>query len=93
MKISKTKKLEIACVCYANVATEFAIFNNPKYCGVNFSWENFSSDCVSKVDMWMAIHLVYSSSDYKNKANLDSLARQYTKQFADSLVDHLTATV
>ena len=37
--ISDKKRLEIANVCYANVAGEFAMFMNPKCRGPNFTWD------------------------------------------------------
>lgn len=89
MAISKTKQLEIANVCYANVAGQFAMFNNPKYGGPNFKWAIFSEHCVSEADTWMFIHHVYGKS--KNKNEVDDRARQYAKEIADRLVHHLTA--
>lgn len=89
MTISKTKQLEIANVCYANVAGQFAIFNNPKYRGPNFKWENFSDQCVREADLWMMIHAVYSNSS-KNKDEINDRAREYAKEIADRLVHYLT---
>jgi len=89
MSISKIKQLEIANVCYANVAGQFAIFNNPKYRGPNFKWENFSEHCVREADLWMIIHDVYRSS--KNRDEINERAREYAKEIADRLVAHLTA--
>ena len=90
MSISKTKRLEIANVCYANVSSQFAMFNNPKYRGPNFTWQNFSAMMVREADLWMIIHHVCTAS--KNKDEIDDLARQYAKEIADRLVGHLTAT-
>lgn len=90
MAISKTKQLEIANVCYANVAGQFAMFNNPKYRGPNLKWENFSDHCVREADLWMIIHHVYNGST-KNKNEIDDRARQYAKEIADRLVRQLTA--
>lgn len=89
MTITIKKQLEIANVCYANVAGQFAIFNNPKYRGPNFKWENFSEHCVKEADLWMIIHHVYGTS--KNKAEIDQRAREYAKEIADRLVQHLTS--
>lgn len=41
--ISDKRRLQIANVCYANVAGEFAIFCNDEMRGPNFKWENFSN--------------------------------------------------
>jgi hypothetical protein len=88
MAISKIKQLEIANVCYANVAGQFAMFNNPKYRGPNFKWENFADHCVKEADLWMILHNVYGST--KNKAEINQRAREYAKEIADRLVCHLT---
>lgn len=85
-QLSQKKRLEIANVCYANVSSEFAMFNNPKYRGPNFTWEWWVTHCGKNADLWMSIHDVKG-----DKALIDSVAKEYSLEIATKLVDHLTS--
>ena len=80
-KLSKQKQLEIANICYANVAGDFAMFTNPKYRGSNFTWEKFPEMCERLADSWMFIHGVDGPKDVIN-----ALAKQYAREIAERLV-------
>ena len=83
--LSDKKKLEIANVCYANVAGEFAMFTNPKYRGPNFTWESFVDGCEKHADLWMFIHHVTGP-----KKLVTETAKQYAKEIAARLVKRAT---
>lgn len=85
MSISDKKRLEIANVCYANVASRFAMFNNPKYRGPNFTWEGFVQYCEEYADEWMFISNVRG-----HKETIRSTARQFAKEIAETLVKRMT---
>lgn len=87
--ISDKKRLEIANVCYANVAGDFAMFTNPKYRGENFSWERFPDMCERHAEGWMFIHGV-SRSGAKNENEVKQTAKQYAKEIAQRLVDRMS---
>lgn len=80
--ISTKKSLEIANVCYANVAGEFALFTNPKYRGANFTWEWFIDHCERMAQSWMLIHGV--------KGDTEETAKKYAREIAENLVDKAT---
>lgn len=82
--ISDKKRLEIANVCYANVAGEFAAMHNPKYRGSNFTWERFIERCKSNADLWMMIHHVRG-----NKQEINETAKQYASEIATTLVTRM----
>ena len=44
----------IALFCWANVASTFAMMQNPKYRGPNFSWDSFPEMASSHVAMTVA---------------------------------------
>jgi hypothetical protein len=83
--ISDRKRLEVANVCYANVAGEFAIFTNPRYRGANFTWEWFIKHCEENADLWMMIHNVRGKKDVINET-----ARRFAVEIAENLVDKAT---
>lgn len=83
--ISKSKRLEIANVCYANVAGLFATFTNPKYRGENFTWEWFIEHCIQNADLWMMIHHVRGDKQLINEA-----AKQMSGEIAKNLVNQAT---
>ena len=85
MSLSDKKRLEIANVCYANVAGEFAMFTNPKYRGPNFTWEWFIEHCEENADLWMSIHNVCGA-----KKLIDETAKQMAKEIATTLVKRVT---
>jgi hypothetical protein len=84
MKITKLKQYEIANVCYANVANEFAMFTNPRYRGENFTWDKFAEMCESQAEGWMFIHRVCG-----DKEAVNALAKQYAREIAERLVDRM----
>jgi hypothetical protein len=83
--LSAKKRLEIANICYANVAGEFAMFNNPKFRGPKFTWERWIEHCEDAAEGWMFINDV--SGDMKQ---IVALAREYAKEIAERLVGYLT---
>lgn len=83
--ISNVKRLQIANVCYANVASEFAMFNNPKYGGPNFTWEWFIEYCERNADLWMMIHVVRGN----NKQEIADTAKKFAREIAETLVQRL----
>jgi len=76
------KRLEVANVCYANVAGEFAMFTNPKYRGESFTWEWWVDHCAENADLWMMIHDVRG-----DKEQVNTLAKQYAREIAERLID------
>jgi hypothetical protein len=86
--LSQKKKLEIANVCYANISSAFAEFNNPKNRGNSFSWDWWKNWCVETSDCWMMVHNIKASKAIKDSAN--DLAREYSKEISDRLVLKLT---
>ena len=84
--LSQKKKLEIANVCYANVVGQFAMFNNPKFRGPNFTWESFIQRMQDEADLWMGIHNIKG-----NKQMVNDCAKEFAKEIATTLVGHLTA--
>lgn len=86
--ISDKKRLQIANVCYANVAGDFAMLTNPKYRGPNFTWECFPAMCETNAEGWMFIHGI-SSSGAKNEHEVKQTAKQNAKEIAQRLVDRM----
>lgn len=84
-RISKTKRLEIANICYAEVSSRFAIFNNPKYRGPNFSWDNFAEMCEENAWQFMFTHNVRG-----HKESILIAAKQFSKEIAERLVKRMT---
>jgi hypothetical protein len=82
--ISDRKKLEIANICYANVAGRFAMFTNPKYRGETFTWDWFVTNCEENADLWLMI------DNTKRNPTVISLAREYAREIAQRLVNHAT---
>ncbi len=83
--ISEKKRLQIANICYANVAGEFAMFTNPKYRGPNFTWEWFIKHCKENADLWMMLHHVRG-----NQSEIKDTARKYAAEIAERLVERAT---
>lgn len=81
--LSDKKRLEIANICYANVAGEFATFCNPKFRGPNFTWEHFAEMCEEQAHIWMMTNLVKGSEKEINKT-----AAKYAKEIATTLLRH-----
>lgn len=82
MAVSDKKRLEIANVCYANVAGLFAMFTNPKYQGPNFTWAWFVEHCEDSAPDWMFIHNVRG-----HRASIRAEASQFAKEIAQRLVE------
>ena len=84
MSVSDKQKMLIANVCYANVAGNFAMFNNKKYCGPTFTWADFSPMMERNAATWMMIHNVRG-----NKIEINILASVMAKEIAERLVARL----
>lgn len=82
--LSKTKRLEIANICYANVSGMFAAFCNPKNVGPNFRWENFPSMMEREADLWMMLADVKCS----DKELMNATAKQFANEIATTLIRH-----
>jgi len=79
--ISEKKRMQIANICYANVAGQFAMFNNPKYRGPTFTWDRFPDDCERLADTWMMIAHVRG-----DKETINQTAKTFAKEIAEILV-------
>jgi len=84
-ELSKNKRLEIANVCYANVAGEFAYFTNPRYRGDNFTWDWFIEYCSDRADMWMDLNDVKGT-----KKLINETAKEFAIEIATRLVKNAT---
>lgn len=82
--ISEKKRLQIANICYANVAGLFAMFCNPKARGPNFTWEYFIEHCEEHAVDWMFINDVRG-----DKTTINETAKQFASEIANRLVGHL----
>ena len=80
--LSDKKKLEIANICYANVASGFADFINPINRGINFKWDSFAKFCERDSINWMGIHNVKG-----DKEQINNMAKQYALEIATNLVN------
>lgn len=87
--ISKNQQMHVANVCYANIASQFAMFNNPKFRGENFTWEWWIDNCERDATLWMMTANVRAKTA-KDKPELDALAKRYAREIATTLVNHLT---
>lgn len=83
--ISEKKRLQIANICYANVACEFAMFTNPKNRGPNFTWERFIERCEESADLWMMVNRVCGP-----KQTINDTARQFAREISTTLVERAT---
>ena len=83
--ISTKKRMEIANICYANVAGSFAMFTNPKYRGEKFTWERFPEMMEREADLWMMLHLVKGKKDEVN-----ALAKKFAREIAETLVERMS---
>ena len=81
MSISDKKIMEVANVCYANVAGQFAMFCNSKYRGSNFSWSKFATMMEEQSGTWMMIHGVRG-----HKEDINNQAAQFAREIAQRLV-------
>ncbi len=80
-ELSQKKKFEIANICYACIAGEFADFCNERNRGLNFSWAKWIVSCENKVPSWIAFH-----SALANNPNVILTAKEYSKQISTELV-------
>jgi hypothetical protein len=83
--VSDKKRLEIAKVVYANVASDFALFMNPKYRGEKFTWDTFVAMEEERSSEWMFIHDVKG-----NKVEIAPIAKTYAAAFAGRPVELAT---
>jgi hypothetical protein len=81
MSISDKKIMEVANVCYANVAGQFAMFCNSKYRGPNFTWSDFATMMEKQAETWMMIHRVRGCKEDINKT-----AAQFAREIAERLI-------
>ena len=79
--ISKTKKLEIANICYANVSGMFAGFVRNINNGHLYNWSDFPNYCERSADLWLMLN-----SNIKRNDQVVALARAYAKEIATTLV-------
>lgn len=82
--ISEKKRLQVANICYANVAGMFAMFTNPKYRGPSFTWAWFVQHCEESAQDWMFIHCVRG-----DKVAINQTAKQMSREIAGTLVNRM----
>lgn len=75
---------KVALVCHAIVAHRFAMMCNPKFRGVNFSWDDFPQDMGEVCETELFLHMENPTD--KMKAH----ARETGEELADSLVRRMT---
>ena len=80
-QLTKTKSLEVANICYANVSSLFATFSNPKMRGPNFKWENFARICEDEAWTWVWLNAVKG-----DETTLEYHARKFAREIAETLV-------
>jgi hypothetical protein len=85
MSLSDKKKMEIANVCYANVAGDFAMFTNEKCRGPSFKWEDFPQMMERSAQYWMMIHAVYDPR--VSGAEVDECAASMAREIAEKLIE------
>lgn len=81
-KLSDKKRLEIANICYANVAGSFADFCNSEMRGPNFSWANFPAMMVRQSSTWMFLNSVRGDNE-----TIAFTAAQFAHEIATTLLD------
>lgn len=77
------KRLEIANICYANVAGCFASFTNSKYRDASFKWSNFPDMMLRHAPTWMYLHSVSGNAEENN-----ALASKFAYEIATTLLEH-----
>lgn len=82
MTVSVKKRLEIANVCYANVAGNFAFFCNPKFRGHNFKWSEFAQMMAQQSDLWILSHDVKGDRSQNN-----IVAAEFAKEISETLLE------
>lgn len=76
------KRLEIANVCYANVAGSFADFMNAKFQGPNFDWNKFPEMMENKAVLWLFMHDIVEGSKKENERT----AKKFAREIAETLI-------
>jgi hypothetical protein len=79
--LPQKKQLEIANICYANVAGSFALFTNTTYQGPNFTWLWWRDHLINQAEDWLMVNDV-KGNQKQNK----ELAIKYTKEITNSLL-------
>ena len=82
--LSHKKQLEIGNIVLTYVATEFAMFSNPKNRGENFTWDYWINNCEVKSDSWMHVHNVKG-----DQGKIKEFANKYARQTAQILVNRM----
>lgn len=83
--ISEKKRLQIANICYANVACEFAMFANPRNRGPGFTWDWFIEHCEGSAEQWMFVNHVCG-----HKQTINDTARRFAREISTTLVERAT---
>ena len=79
--ILKTKKLEIANICYANVSGIFADFIQMSSSGNLYNWNNFPNYCERSAYLWLMLNSSIERTDA-----VVALAKEYAKEIATTLI-------
>lgn len=79
--LGKNKRLEIANICYANVAGSFAMMCNDKYRGQKFEWKNFPSMMEQESDLWLIINNVKG-----DRTAIKETAKEFAKEIAETMI-------
>lgn len=82
MALSDKKRMEIANVCYANVAGSFADFCNVRMRGNKFDWRRFVAMMEKESSSWMFLHSVRGDNKLVAEA-----AEQFAGEIAQTLLD------
>lgn len=82
--ISEKKRLQIANICYANVAGLFASFHNPNFRGLNFNWDKFVAMCVGQSHLWLF------QNGIPKDDKVVALGQQFAKEIAENLIRQMT---
>lgn len=91
MKLSKTKELLVANICYHMVSSLFARYANPTFRGTNFSWEVFVEDCEQNAETWINCYLGddFNAADLKPNSLVNQRAKLHASEIATTLVEKM----
>jgi len=82
-KLSDRQRLEIANICYANVAGMFADLCGRALRGHTVDWQGFPERCQRHSESWLWIHHARANTDAGRAA-----AKEFSKEIADNLLWH-----
>jgi hypothetical protein len=86
IKEGSKKAMQIANICYASILSEFVMLLQSSDRGKNFTWTGWAANCEKSSRNWMYIHDVKG-----DKAEVNELARQYSKDIANRYISNIGA--